>query len=75
MGFMKRGVPHVRGDEPHFDSLVAETPSVFPTCVGMNRYWQAGEIPKLGVPHVRGDEPKSEKLKVGDTECSPRAWG
>ena len=30
-------VPHVRGDEPHWDKFHKRIRHLFPTCVGMNR--------------------------------------
>ena len=49
--------------------------TLFPTCVGMNRGQHLPQRPAGAVPHVRGDEPLGDGNKLGDDNCSPRAWG
>ena len=52
-----------------------ENYDVFPTCVGMNRYWWMWSDRMSGVPHVRGDEPYHVPTYKTANECSPHAWG
>ncbi len=48
---------------------------VFPTRVGMNRFFYGFPLDFEGVPHARGDEPARDRNSRNDTTCSPRAWG
>ena len=48
---------------------------MFPTGVGMNRTFKAGEALAANVPHRRGDEPAKSNKKTVIPACSPQAWG
>ncbi|SFF02094.1 hypothetical protein SAMN05428977_104316 [Nitrosomonas sp. Nm166] len=51
-------VPHARGDEPRDTTNRLNGNLVFPTPVGMNRWWRDLRIFFRRVPHARGDEPR-----------------
>jgi len=48
---------------------------MFPTHVGMNRYFTRVYEPRLDVPHTRGDEPENSHSREGGNPCSPHTWG
>ena len=48
---------------------------VFPTRVGVNRYWANHECGKLCIPHTRGGEPDYPEDLRRMEMYSPHAWG
>ena len=48
---------------------------VFPTRVGMFRFWRSARSTGRSFPHARGDVPKYRYRKDGGGKFSPRAWG
>ena len=65
----------MRGDEPQTFRDVAPDTVVFPTCVGMNRYYNKNNELFNSVPHMRGDEPTDSNPFSIWIWCSPHAWG
>ena len=48
---------------------------MFPTGVGMNRYFKQPVRLIDDVPHRRGDEPELYASQAHQNLCSPQAWG
>ena len=48
---------------------------VFPTPVGMNRWYPQFLTGWQRVPHARGDEPPDQIIQPWQFGCSPRPWG
>ena len=68
-------LPHPRGGEPKYASLVLNEALVFPTRVGVNLVVPAGGLNGVGLPHPRGGEPRWDMVSSRVSMSSPPAWG